>query len=139
MDRIDWSIVLMLTDDKTNQIVANEYVTRHFLYNLAYFVVFAISILPLFLITLYKKRLALGKLWVKISILILLHLILPIFILLLPQLFFATPLWVVLAFVPDMFTIIVISSSLFIGGIAKLTILIIKKKAILNDKFNVDK
>ena len=129
----------MLTDDKTNQIVANEYVTRHFLYNLAYFVVFAISILPLFLITLYKKRLALGKLWVKISILILLHLILPIFILLLPQLFFATPLWVVLAFVPDMFTIIVISSSLFIGGIAKLTILIIKKKAILNDKFNVDK
>lgn len=136
MDRIDWSFVLMLTGDKPNQIIANEYITRHLLYDLAYFVVFAISILPLFLIMLYKRRLAIGKLWIKICILILLHLILPILILLLPQIFFATPLWVVLAFVPDMFTTIVISSCLlFIGGIAKSINLIIKRKRILNDKF----
>ena len=138
MDRIDWSVILMLTGDKPNQITANEYVTRHFLYDLAYFVVFAISILPLCLIIMYKKRLTTGKLRVKISILILLHLILPIFILLIPQMFFATPLWVVSAFVPDMFTTIVISSCLlFIGGIAKSILLIIKRKSILNDKLKV--
>ncbi len=91
MDRIDWGVILMLTGDKPNQISANQYVTRHLLYDLAYFVVFAISILPSFLIKLFKKRLATGKLWIKISVLILLHLILPIFILLLPQIFFATP------------------------------------------------
>ncbi|MDE6869960.1 MAG: beta-lactamase family protein [Clostridia bacterium] len=127
MDRIDWSIVLMLMGDKPNQINDNEYVLRHFLYDLAYFVVFAISVLPLCLIMLYKNRLTTGRLWVKISLLILLHLILPIFILLLPQMFFATPLWVVRAFVPDMFTTIIISSCiLFITGIAK-TIMLIKK------------
>lgn len=136
MDRIDWSVILMLTGDKPNQITANEYVIRHFLYDLAYFVVLAISILPLCLIMMYKKRLTTSKLRVKISILILLHLILPIFILLIPQMFFATPLWVVSAFVPDMFTTIVISSCLlFIGGIAKLILLIVKSKSISNDKF----
>ena len=125
MDRIDWSLVLMLTGDKPNQISDNEYVTRHILYDLAYFVVFAISILPLF----FKKRLITGKLWVNITIFVLLHLILPTFILLVPRIFFATPLWVVLAFVPDMFTTIFISSCLlFIGGIVKSILLIVKRK-----------
>ncbi len=40
MDRIDWSVILMLTGDKPNQITANEYVTRHFLYDLAYILLF---------------------------------------------------------------------------------------------------
>ena len=125
MDRIDWSLVLMLTGDKPNQISDNEYVTRHILYDLAYFVVFAISILPLF----FKKRLITGKLWVNITIFVLLHLILPTFILLMPRIFFETPLWVVLAFVPDMFTTIFISSCLlFIGGIVKSILLIVKRK-----------
>ena len=129
MDRIDWSIVLMLTGDNPNQIKSNEYITRHILYDLAYFVVLVISILPLCLIMLYKKRLTTGKLWVKISVLILIHLILPIFILLLPQMFFSTPLWVVLAFVPDMFTTIIISSCiLIIGGIIKSMLLIVERK-----------
>ncbi|MDE7191926.1 MAG: beta-lactamase family protein [Clostridia bacterium] len=131
MDRIDWSIVLMLTGDKPNQITANEYVTRHFLYDLAYFVVFAISVLPLCLIKFYKKRLTTGRLWVKISLLISLHLILPILLLLLPQMFFATPLWVVMAFVPDMFTTIAVSAALlFVGGILKTLFLIAKRKKI---------
>ncbi|MDE6473474.1 MAG: serine hydrolase [Clostridia bacterium] len=129
MDRIDWSIVFMLTGDKPNQITANEYVTRHFLYDLAYFVVFAISVLPLYLIKFYKKRLTTGRLWVKISLLVLLHLVLPILLLLLPQMFFATPLWVVMAFVPDMFTTIAVSAALlFVGGIIKTLFLIAKRK-----------
>lgn len=130
LDRIDWGIVLMLTGDKPNQISANEYVTRHFLYNLAYFVIFVVSILPLCLIVFYKKRLTAGRLRIKISVLILLHLILPVFILLLPQMFLTTPLWVVMAFVPDMFTTIIISSCLlFIGGIAKSILLIANTKS----------
>lgn len=128
MDRIDWSIALMLMGEKANQIGANEYVTRHLLYDLAYFFVLVISILPICLIVLFKKRLSKGKLWIKITMLALVHLLLPIFILLLPQMFFATPLWVVEAFVPDMFLTIIISSCLlFIGGIAKSLLLTLNK------------
>lgn len=120
LDRIDWSIALILMGEKPNQISANEYVTRHLLYDLAYLAVIVFSALPLCLITTYRKRLTKGKTSVKITLLIALHLILPMFILLLPQMFFATPLWVVEAFVPDMFTTIIISSCfLFIVGIAK--------------------
>ncbi len=129
MDRMDWSIALMLMGEKPNQIGANEYITKHLLYDFAYLIVFVISVLPLCLIMLYKKHISKGKLWLKITLLTLLHLLLPIFILLLPQMFFATPLWVVKAFVPDMFLTIILSSCmLFIGGIVKSILLILKRK-----------
>lgn len=129
MDRIDWSIALMLMGDEPNQISATEYVTRHLLYDFIYFVFFVISVLPICLIGVYKKRIAKGRLTLKITVLVLLHLILPIFILLLPIMFFATPLWVVQAFVPDMFTAIIVSSCLlFIGGIVKSLLLIWAEK-----------
>ena len=128
MDRIDWSIALMLMGDEPNQIRDNEYVTRHLLYDFIYFVFFAISVLPICLVGVYKKRIAKGKLPIKIVLLVLLHVVLPIFILLLPIMFFATPLWVVQAFVPDMFTAIIVSSCLlFIGGIVKSALLILNK------------
>lgn len=124
-DRIDWGVALMLMGDETNLIGTNEYALRHLMYDLAYFAVFAISILPLCLIAIYKKRLLKGKFWVKILLLILLHLLLPVFILLLPQIFFATPLWVAQAFVPDMFAVIIASSVLlFSGGIVKAVLLL---------------
>lgn len=128
MDRIDWSVALMLMGENPNEIGGNEYITKHLLYNLAYLVVLFISILPLILIVLYKKHIAKGKVWLKITTLILLHIILPIFLLLLPKLFFKTPLWVVMAFVPDMFLTIILSSCfLFIGAIVKIVLLIISK------------
>ncbi len=131
MDRIDWSIVLMLMGDELNQIGGNEYVIKHLLYDLAYFAVCIISILPLCLIAVYKKRLSKGKLWVKIATLSLLHIVLPIFLLLLPT-FFATPLWVGRAFVHDMFTVIVVSATLlFVGGIVKAILLITKRKTVI--------
>ncbi len=130
MDRIDWSIALMLMGDEPNQIGANEYVTKHLLYDLAYLIVFVISVLPLCLIMIYKKRISKGNLWIKITLLILLHLLFPIFLLLLPQMFFATPLWVVQAFVPDLFTCIIMSSCLlFIGGVVKIILLFQSCKA----------
>ncbi len=125
MDRIDWSIALMLMGDEPNRIGSEEYVTRHLLYDLAYLAVLVISVLPLCFISIYKKRLSKGKLPLKITLSVLLHLILPVFILLIPQIFFATPLWVVKAFVPDMFTTIIVSACLlFLGGVLKAAILI---------------
>ena len=120
MDRIDWSIALMLMGESPNSIGASEYATRHFLYDLIYFAVLCIAALPLCLIRIYQKRLEKGKLAIKIAVCVLLHMLLPVFLLLLPQMFFSTPLWVVCAFVPDMFTAIIVSSVLlFAGGIIK--------------------
>jgi hypothetical protein len=54
------------------------------------------------------------------AVLILLHLILPVLLLILLPVFLNTPLWVAKAFVPDMFTVIVVSAALlFISGIAR--------------------
>lgn len=129
MDRIDWSVALMLMGESPNQIGENEYVSRHLLYDCAYLAVLVISVLPICLIAVFKKRISRGYIRIKISLLTLLHLILPILILLLSQIFFATPLWVVKAFVPDMFFTIVFSScALFIGGIAKTVILFLNKR-----------
>ena len=125
MDRIDWGVVLMIMGDEPNQIGANEYVLKHLLYDFIYLLVFAIAVLPIFLIAHYKKMLASGKLWVKVLLLTLLHLILPVTLLLLPQIFFSTPLWVVKAFVPDMFTVIIVSACLlFACGIVKIFLLV---------------
>lgn len=127
MDRIDWGVALMLTGDKPNEIGKNEYSTKHFLLDLAYIVVLIVSILPLCLIPIYKKRLQKGKLWQKITILLSLHVLLPIIILLIPT-FVSTPLWVVMAFVPDLFTCIIASSCLlFVVGVAKSAMLIAQK------------
>ena len=127
MDRIDWGVALMLMGDEPNEISGSEYLTRHLIYDLIYFAVIAVSVLPLCLLRIYKKRLKTGNLIIKIVVLVLLHLLLPIFILLLSQIVFSTPLWVVCAFVPDMFTTIVISSCLlFTGGIIKAILFITK-------------
>lgn len=131
MDRIDWGVALLLMGDEPNQISGSEYITRHLLYDLIYLVVFVISILPLCLLHIYKKRLKTGNLALKIAALVVLHLLLPIFILLLSQIVFSTPLWVVCAFVPDMFTTIVVSATLlFVGGIIKALLFIAKRKKI---------
>lgn len=128
MDRIDWSVALMITGDEPNEIGKNEYAVKHFLYDMIYIIVLIISILPLCLLPIYKKHLSNGKMWKKITILVLLHVLLPIIILLVPT-FVSTPLWVVMAFVPDLFTCIIASSCLlFIGGVVKTALLIAENK-----------
>ena len=131
MDRIDWGVVLLLMGDEPNQIGGSEYVMRHMLYDLIYLAVFVISVLPLCLLRIYKMRLTTGNLTLKIAVLFLLHLVLPIFLLLLSRIAFSTPLWVVCAFVPDMFTTIVVSATLlFVGGIVKAIFFITKRNKI---------
>jgi len=131
MDRIDWNVALMLMGDEPNEISKNEYVLRHLLYDFIYLIVLAVAILPLCLIKFYQKHLSKGKWPLSISMLVLLHLVFPIFLLLLPQMLFATPLWVVKAFVPDLFTCLIISAAiLFIGGIVKSVFLIKSTKKV---------
>lgn len=130
-DRIGWGIVLMLMGDEPNQLGANEYLLRHLMYDAIYFVVLMISVLPLFLLRKYKKCISKGNFKAKIGLLLILHLLLPVFFLMLSRIFFDTPLWVVRAFVPDLFFVIIVSSSLlFVGGIIKTYFLICNKRII---------
>ena len=62
--------------------------------------------------------------WILMS-LVIYHLILPILILLIVPVSFQTPLWVAEAFVPDVFIIVVLSTTLlFAAGIVKTIMLI---------------
>ena len=137
MDRIDWSIALMLMGGEPNEIGESEYALKHFGYDMAYIAVFIISCLPLCLLGLFIKRLSRGNAVLKIVLNLLLHLVLPSLLLALPQMFFATPLWVACDFVPDLFiTIIITSILLYAGGIAKAAIWIyytVKKRRNKND------
>lgn len=129
MDRIDWGVALLLMGDEPNQIGKHEYVLRHLLYDFICLAVFVIAALPLCLLGVYKKRSKTGNLAIKITSLVVLHLLLPIFILLLSQIIWAAPLWVVYAFAPDIFTAITVSSALlFSGGVAKAMLLIERKR-----------
>lgn len=125
MDRLNWSVALMLMDTEPNEISANEFVLRHVLYDFIYFAVFVIAVLPLCLLGVYKKRICRGKIIFETAIFVLLHIVLPTLILFLPMMIAATPLWVVYSFVPDMFWTVVISAFLlYLGGLIKLIIFI---------------
>ncbi len=120
MDSIDWSITLMLLGMQPNEIGGWQFPLYHFLYDLLYLIIIAIAVLPFALLKLHIKRLTCGKKWLKILALVALHAVLPIFILLFPVIFLSTPLWVVCAFVPDLFIVLIISSVLlFAGGAVK--------------------
>lgn len=133
-DRVGWGVILMLMGDEPNQIASNEYVRKHLMYDGIYLAVFIISVLPLLFIGKYKKRLQKGSNWRIVAWMLVFHAVFPVFILLLPRVFFGTLLWVVKAFVPDLFVVIIISAGLlFAGGIVKM-ILFIKGMDVLPEK-----
>lgn len=135
MDRLDWSIPMILTGMQPNEIGANEYATAHALYDLAYIAAFIISVLPLCFIELWLKRSGRAKPLLLIIIEVLIHALLPSFILALPTLFFKTPLWVVMGFVPDMFiTLIVSSVLLYAAGVLKIVLFALTKKGVIKIK-----
>ena len=124
-DRVGWGVILMLMGDEPNQIDSNEYVMRHLLYDGIDLSVLVIALLPLLLIGKYKKRLRKGRNRRIVVGLIAIHVVLPLFILMLTGVFFETPLWVVKAFVPDLFAVIIDSAFLlFTGGVKKAILLI---------------
>ncbi|MBP5384013.1 MAG: serine hydrolase [Lachnospiraceae bacterium] len=120
-DRIGWSVIMMLMGDEPDPIGAGEYIMRHLMYDGICLIVFLLSALPLLCMRRYRKNIQKRRPFGIISELIVLHAGLPLFLLLLTFLFMKTPLWVVKAFVPDLFTVIIASACLlFAGGIIKL-------------------
>jgi len=120
MDSLGWGVVLMLLGDSANEITDNAYVLKHLWINLIMLMVLLIAILPWCFLPHYIHSIKHRKIIYNAMLLVLFHLLLPIFIVLLVPVFFATPLWVAKAFVPDVFITVIISSALlFIGGFVK--------------------
>ncbi len=114
-DRVGWAVIEILTGDKYGEIGEHEYLFRHTMFDAIYLAVLDVAILS-FVPIRFKKT--------NIAGFIVMHLILPVLLLILTPVFFKTPLWVVKAFVPDMFAVIVISAALLvISGITKVLIL----------------
>lgn len=124
MDSLGFGIVLILLGDSPNEIAGNAYMLRHLWIDLIMLTIVFAAILPWCFLPRYVHRTECRKLSLKVILLALFHIFLPIFILLLVPVFFATPLWVAKAFVPDIFITVIISSALlFIGGLVKSIIL----------------
>ena len=124
MDSLGWGVVLMLLGESPNEITGSEYALSHIRIDLIMSAVFAAAVLSLCLIPKYSERIKRLKRSASLMYLVLFNLLLPIFILLIVPIFFATPLWVARAFVPDVFITVVISSSLlFVSGIIKSIVL----------------
>lgn len=124
LDSLGWGIVLMLLGNPPNEITSNAYISNHIFINLIMLTILTVAILSLCLLPKYSRKIKCRKKTISLLLLILFHLILPIFILLLVPIFFATPLWVAKAFVPDVFITIIISSTLLLlNGLIKSVIL----------------
>lgn len=124
MDSIGWGVVLMLLGDFRNEITDNTYMLNHLRLNLIMLAVIFMAVLSCCFLTRYNDSLKRGKKKLMVIKLISLHLLLPLFILLFVPVFFATPLWVARAFVPDVFITVIISVALlFAGGLVKSVIL----------------
>lgn len=120
MDSLGWGIVLMLLGDSPNEIEGNAYILKHLWIDLIMLTVLFAAILPWCFLPSYVHRIESKKISSRVMLLVLFHLLLPIFILLLVPVFFATPLWVAKDFVPDVFITVVLSSALlFICGFVK--------------------
>ena len=125
MDSLGWGVILMLLGEETNTIPPDAFYFEHLRIDLIMLAVFAASLIPMFFIAGYKKRVS-QKHFISAAVsMLIVNIIFPVFILLIVPVFFHTPLWVAEAFVPDVFiTVLVSSSILFTGGIVKAAILV---------------
>lgn len=120
IDSLGWGVVLMLLGNAPNEISGSTYVLNHLWIDLIMLAVLAMAIIPLCLLPKYVKRLKHGRILTKTLSFMGFHLLLPVFLLLLAPVLLKIPLWVVQAFVPDVFLTIVVSATLlFAGGLAK--------------------
>lgn len=123
MDSLGWGVILMLLGDSPNEIADNAYLFHHLWIDFMMLMILSAAILPWCLLPRYVRTIRVSV-KSKIVRLILIHLCLPIFILLFIPIFFATPLWVAKAFVPDIFITVMLSSALLlIGGLVKAALL----------------
>ena len=120
MDDLGWGVVLMLLGNPPIEITSSAYILSHIRIDLIMLSILTVSVLSLCFLPKYSNRIKRTKKLPEILLLISLHLLLPIFILLLVPLCFATPLWVAQAFVPDVFITVVASATLlFVSGFIK--------------------
>lgn len=127
LDSLGWGIVLMLLGNPPNEITSNSYIWNHIWLDFIMLIILIVAILSLCLLPKYSKKIKCRKNTTALLLLILFHLLLPTFILLLIPIFFATPLWVAKAFVPDVFiTVIASSVLLFVSGLIKTVILFLR-------------
>ena len=114
-DRIGWAVIEILTGDDHGEIGVHENLLRHLMFDCIYLAVIAAAVLSL--VTVRSKK-------ANTVILCVVNFALAALLLMLAPVFLATPLWVVKAFVPDMFTVIVVSASLFLlAGAARIILL----------------
>lgn len=112
LDSLSWGVVLMLLGHQPNEIPDNAYFLEHAKIDLIMLAVLAAAILWLCLTVKRFGKADRGK---KLPTL----LIAPaglgaaIFIMLIVPVFFGVPLWVAMAFAPDVFVTVIVSSALF--------------------------
>lgn len=124
LDSLGWGVILMILGNPPNEIAGNAYVLSHIGIDLIMLAILAVAVIPLCLLPKYVNNIKRKKRPTTVWSLLAVHLLLPIFILVLVPIFFATPLWVARAFVPDVFITVVFSSVLlFMGGLIKVIIL----------------
>lgn len=97
MDSLGWGVVLMLLGDPANEITDNAYASAHFRINLIMLTVLLSAVLPLCFLPRYALTYTQSSgthrsIIFKVMTLVLFHLLLPVFILLLVPVFFASPL-----------------------------------------------
>ena len=124
MDSLGWGVVLLLLGNSPNEIASNAYILSHIQIDLIMCFILTVAVVSLCRIPQYARKIKRSKKLFKILRLIVFHLLLPVLILLLVPIFFATPLWVARAFVPDVYITVVVSAALLlIGGVVKSIIL----------------
>ncbi len=125
MDSAFWSSLKILDGEKPDEVNFSDYRKIHLLYDLIYFIIFAVSVLGFVLAIRSKNGFNSNHKIRKIILGVIGFLFWPLLLLTFSKIFIDTPLWVIKSFVPDLFLTIVISVILsFAGGI----IMIIKSK-----------
>jgi len=120
MDSLGWGVVLMLLGEPPNEIAGGDYRLGHLRIDLIMLAVLSAAVLPWCFLPHYAHKPRRGKTGFRGILFVALHIGLPVFLLLLVPVFFATPLWVAKAFVPDVFITVMVSSALlFMSGLVK--------------------
>lgn len=121
LDSLGWGVVLMLLGQAPNKIESAAFMAGHLGIDLIQIAILALGIVscifvPRRVAKLRRRSRSYGALYMGIW-----HIGLPLFLLFVPRIFFATPLWVVRAFVPDIFITLVASATLLFGsGVAEI-------------------
>ena len=123
MSTIGESIISIFMGEEPIELSGMNYVISHLLIDIAYLVVFLVSILPLVFI---KRWFSKAKRKKKSNVMLtgsILHLVFPTLLLLLPA-FIGVPFFVVRGFVPDLFITLIVSALLsYAVGIVKIILI----------------